>query len=281
MTPVSRRRLLQSTLGLTTCGIPASRPEAADTGLRLATLPVVSARTAYDLFRPLVEHLRARLGPLPVSLETPPTFRAMYQRLVEGHYDLLLSPPHIARLAQRRLGWHPLAALEPGHQAVLLVTDDGPVRQIEALRGATIAVLDKGALVVMVMLDALAQRGLVAGRDFKVLETRSYDSSLIALRQGVAQAMVFRSRGFLATEARERLTLLLVGGNLPGYVFIAATPIAAPTRERWRAELLAFGATPAGTELLGKLGYSQMVPAREEVLRSMDAHLEATEASLS
>jgi len=264
-------------LGAMLLGPPAL---AADKVLRLGTLPVVSSRAAYEIYQPLMESLEKGLALSSVQLETPPNFRGMYQRIQENGFDLLISPPHIARLAQKRLGWHPLVMFLPEHQAILLAREaDGPAN-LDALRGSTIAVLDNNALVAIVMMDALAKRGLQMGRDFKVIETRSYDSSQIALTQGVAQAMVFRSQGFIDSNARNQLKILLQAGVLPGYVVIASPGTNKLELQRLRTQLLAFGKTPEATPFFQKLGYDSLSTATEEAMRRLDPYLATTEAKL-
>jgi len=274
-----RRRFLKlsaaiAALGLPALGLGAEKP------LRLGTLPVISIRTAYEIYRPLMDHLEKSLALPPILLEVPPNFKGMYQRIQDNGFDLLISPPHIARLAQKKLGWHPLVLFQPEHQSVLLVPEtDGP-NSIEALRGGTIAVLDNSALVAIVMMDALAKKGLQADRDFKVIETRSYESSQIAVKQGVAQAMVFRSQGFIAADARDRFKVIFEAGVLPSYVIIAAPEMSKARQLQLRNQLLAFGKKKEARPFMEKLGYDSLTGASEEAMRRLDPYLDETEAKL-
>ena len=248
--------------------------------IRMGTVPVVSTRTAYELYGPLMAHLQKGLGLTNIVLETPPNFKSMYKRIQENGFDLLLSPPHIARLAQKRFGWHPLVMLQAEHHSVLLAQERNGPANLEALRGGTIAVLDNSALVVMIMMEALAKKGLQVNRDFKVLETRSYESSQIAVKQGIAQAMVFRSQGFIDPNARDRLKVLFEAGTLPGYVIIAAPSTPKAQLQAFRTQLLAFGKMPEAKPLLEKLGYDGLSATSEEAMQRLDPYLEQTEARL-
>lgn len=253
---------------------------AAGSSLRLGTLPVISTRTAYEIYGPLMAHLQKGLRLSNVMLETPSSFKSMYQRIQENGYDLLLSPPHIARLAQKRYGWHPLVMLQAEHHSVLLAQESNGPANLEALRGGTIAVLDNSALVVMIMMEALSKKGLQVNRDFKVIETRSYESSQIAVKQGVAQAMVFRSQGFIAPYARDNFKVLFEAGVLPGYVIIAAPRTPKAQLQALRTQLLAFGKLPEAKPFLEKLGYDGLTVATEESMQHLDSYLEQTEAKL-
>ena len=275
---LSRRQFIHFSLSLTMLGWKGVAMAKYST-LRLGTLPVISIRRAYEIYSPLIDYF-ANKHSQPISLETPPNFKGMYQRILKNDFDLLLSPPHIARLAQTKLGWHPLVMCRPGHHSELLVKDaDGP-QTIDELRGKTIAVLDSSALVVMIMMNALEKKGLVVDRDFKVIETRSYESSELAVKQGIAQAMVARSQGILGQNERDRMKTLFQAGALPGYVFIASPVVSRHQRQQLQNQLLSFTATPEAASFLAKLGYESLSVATEADMKQLDPYLKATENSL-
>jgi len=275
---LSRRQFIRFSLSLSILGWNGFAMAKSST-MRLGTLPVVSIRRAYEIYSPLIDYF-ANKHNRTVSLETPPNFKGMYQRILKSDFDLLLSPPHIARLIQTKLGWHPLVMCRPGHHSELLVKDaDGP-KTIEELRGKTIAVLDSSALVVMIMMDALEKKGLNADRDFKVIETRSYESSELAVKQGIAQAMVARSQGILGLDDRNRMKTLFRAGALPGYVFVASPAVSRHQLQQLQKQLLTFAATPEAASFLDKLGYESLSIATESDMKQLDPYLKATENSL-
>lgn len=274
----SRRQFIRSNLALLLLGWKGiSLAETA--ALRLGTLPVISIRKAYDIYLPLISYLEKSLNQ-PISLETPPNFKGMYQRILTNDFDLLLSPPHIARLAQKKLGWHPLVMCMPQHHSELLVMEEGGPNNLDQLRGSTIAVLDKNALVVMIMMESLKKNGLLSDRDFKIIETRSYESSQLAVKQGIAQAMVIRSQGFLSGGERDRMKTLLQAGILPGYVIIAAPSVPKKQRQLLQNKLLAFSKIPDASPFLEKLGYESFTAATETAMKQLDPYIETTEANL-
>lgn len=276
----SRRDLLAGVVaGLLLHGLHA-RPAHAMGVMRFGVLPVLSPRASLETFQPLLDHLTMALGQR-VELLTTPNFHALYQRVREAQFDIALLPPHMSRLAQVDLGWQPMLHCTPAHRSVILALETGGPSRLEELRGGTIAVLDRSALVVLIALEGLRQRGLKEGRDFGLLETRSYESSRLAVTQGRAQALVSRSQGFFKDTQRERLITLLDAGALPGYVFMASSYVNPLTRYRITQDLLDFAKSPAATGMLAKLGYQSMEPVRDEDMRQLDPYLEATRASLN
>jgi phosphonate transport system substrate-binding protein len=269
---LTRRELFA--VALTTLFSPCIGPAralAAET-LRIGILPVLSPRASLEVFQPLVDYL-GKGAPQRPELHTTPDFQGLYERIRAGQFDLALVPPHMARLAQVDLGWHLLALCGPEHHALLMARDGtGPTRP-EELRGGSIAVLDRSALVALMVLEALRQRGLQEGRDFSLLETRNYESSRLAVLQGHAQAFVSRSRGFFEPQQRESFNILLDAGALPGYGFIAAPRLPPITRYRLGQELLTFAASAQGSAMLAKLGYKTLETGRDDSLRHLDSYL--------
>lgn len=248
--------------------------------LRFGVLPVMSARASLETFQPLLDHL-GRLGRQRPELITTPNFQELYRRISEGWFDFALIPPHMARLAQVDLGWQPMVSCAPDHRSQLLALEQGGPAGVEDLRGGGIAVLDRSALVVLIALEALRQRGLREGRDFSLLETRSYESSRLAVVQGRAQAFVSRSQGFFNEAQRDRFRILLDAGSLPGYVFAASPRLSPIARYHLAQHLLSFAATPEAAPLLARLGYQSMVATTGEGLRQLDPYLDSTRAALS
>lgn len=275
---LTRRQLIRTFLA----GALLPRPAQATPtdNLRFGVLPVMSARALLETFQPLLAHLE---GPLRrrIELGTAPHFPGLYQRLREGQFDFALVPPHFARLAQAELGWSPLARCAPEHRCLLLVPEDSRLGRPEELRGGTLAILDRTALVALIAVEALRQRGLREGRDYALLETRGYESSRLSVQQGLAQAFVSRSQGFFKGDQRDRFRPLLDAGVIPGYVFLGSPRLDFPTRLRLIQLLLDFPRHPEATALLEKLGYQTIEPVTEADMRRLDPYLEATRGSLA
>lgn len=277
---ITRRDLLTGLLAGFLLRQLGHQPAHAQETLRLGVLPVMSARASLEAFQPLLDYL-SRVRRQRPELLTTPNFHGLYQRIREGQFDVALVPPHVARLAQADLGWQPLARCTPDHRSLLLVPEQGGPTGPEGLRGGVIAVLDRSALVVLIALEALRQRGLQEGRDFALLETRSYESSRLAVVQGRAQAFVSRSQGFFNEAQRDRFRILLDAGSLPGYVFAASPRLSPIARYHLAQHLLSFAATPEAAPMLARLGYQSMVATTGEGLRQLDPYLDSTRAALS
>lgn len=276
----TRRDLLTALLAGFLLRRLGQQPAHAQDTLRVGVLPVMSARASLEAFQPLLDYL-SRVRRQRPELLTTPNFQGLYRRIREGLFDVALVPPHVARLAQADLGWQPLARCTPDHRSLLLVPEQGGPTEPEGLRGGVIAVLDRSALVVLIALEALRQRGLQEGRDFSLLETRSYESSRLAVAQGRAQAFVSRSQGFFNEAQRDRFRTLLDAGPLPGYVFIAAPRLSPVARYHLGQDLLSFAATPEAAPLLARLGYQSLTAAGEESMQLLDPYLDSTRAALS
>jgi ABC-type phosphate/phosphonate transport system substrate-binding protein len=271
---VTGRRLFLAALAALLAGY-AARPRAKDRALRLGVLPVLPVRQLFRRYLPFSSHLEWTLG-RPVVLETAADFPAFYARLARGEFDLASFAPHMARLAQKDLGWIPLAQFKPDGDAVLLSLKDGGADSVDELHGKTIAVPDRTALVVLVTLDALGQRDLVEGRDFRLLETRNHLSALRALETGEAAAMISRGNGFLSPIDRSRLRVLLQVDGVAGWLVMAAPELDEALRGRVRQALMQFNSSPQSFLFFAEHGYNRLAPVSEEELRKLDSLVAAT-----
>jgi phosphonate transport system substrate-binding protein len=243
--------------------------------LLLGVLPVMPARHLVHRYLPLSSYLEGALG-IPVAVETTHDFPAFYARLAEGGFDLAAFAPHIARLAQMDLGWIPLVQFKPDGSSQLVSLREGAIATLSGLRGKNISVLDRTALVVLVMLGALEQQGMNEGRDFTLVETRSHESAVRTLETGEAQAMITRGEGFLGLATRARLRVIHEVGGVPGWVVMAAPGLDPALRERARQALLKFNTSPQSFQFFSQHGYRFFAPAEENDLRAMDALVPVT-----
>lgn len=208
--------------------------------LRVVLAPYLSPSALLTVFRPLREHLSARLGQ-PVELFTARDFVALARAVRAGAYDIALLPAHLGWLAITDWGWQPLARTLGQTEVLVLVRDGGPVRAPSDLRGRRV-----GALAPLALSSMTAQRWLRAqgldGPGGAVFESLpSINSALFALDRGEVGAIVATAsqlRG-LPTQTPRGERVLRRLGPIPGPVLVAHPDVPAPTLARWRDAVLA------------------------------------------
>jgi ABC-type phosphate/phosphonate transport system substrate-binding protein len=98
------------------------------------------------------------------------------ERLREREYDLVADSLPVARLAQRELGYVPIARTRVPLLPVIAVATDSPIRQLDDLRGQSIMVSDRVAALTIVGMRYLRDQGLRPNIDVTVRVAGSHAS---------------------------------------------------------------------------------------------------------
>lgn len=209
--------------------------------LVIGILPYQPVRTLISNHTPLATHLQKTLK-RPVRLVTAKDTRTFGQRMLAGNYELVLAPAHLARLAQLDRGWHPLARYQPDASVVLLARGGGETVTPAQLLGKVLAVPDRAMLVTVASEAWLEHNNLMAGRDYSLLITGGFSSSLNALANGRADmALGVQSRVEQEQNTpRDQLRVVAEIGTIPSLVFAARHDVPAATRDQFQRALLAY-----------------------------------------
>ena len=238
--------------------MPAS---AAGDPLHFGVFPHLSTRVLLETYQPLADHLSRALK-RPVLLETAPDFADFVSRTRAGRYDVLLTPPHLAYLAQAETGYRPLYAYAEPLRGVVVVRKTAPYQGLRDLKGKSVALADPLAIVVMMMEADLSRAGLLQGRDFTRIEARSHNNAALLVVQGKAQAAVVGALAFQQVPARIKQDLRALAYTRPilSPVYMASARIPETEVEALKMALAGFGATASGREFLLHSGLGQLVP---------------------
>ncbi len=140
---LARRTLLGSGLGLAAhWAIPAfaatpSPSAAVRRTLRLAVVPQLTPIEMSRYWSPVVDALGQR--GIPCELVVYPSIAAFEAEFLSGKADLVFLNPYHMVMAHRAHKYEPLLHDARALEGVLLVSADGPVQQIEQLKGQRIS----------------------------------------------------------------------------------------------------------------------------------------------
>lgn len=266
------RSLWLALLGLVLVGLALPLPaQAGGKELVVGLSPNQPIRTLLAQHEQLAAHLSASLN-RPVKLVSAKDNRVFGQRMLMGNYELALAPAHLARLAQRDHGWHPLVRYE-SDTAVFLLARKADVDITPAdLKNKVLAVPDRTMLVTLAGERWLAQQHLLADSDYTVLVTGGYASSINAVANGFAD-MALGARDAMAQARPEdvrKLKIVKEIAAIPRLVFIARHDMDAPTRTEMQRALLSYVSATA----------SRLTAVGAEDLSAMDVYLPKTQEQL-
>ena len=233
------------------------------------TEPVRALIARHD---PLAAHLRRELE-RPVRLVSARNTRVFGQRLLRGEYELALASAHLARLAQLDRAAHPIVRHEPHVPLFLLALDLATDPSPASLKNRRLAVPDDAFLAAVAGQAWLAGQQLLPKRDYALVVTGSYASTVHALVAGQADMAIGVLGGIVQArpEDIDRLRIVREIGTIPQLVFVARHDVGPGTRAALQRALLSFRLPPP----------HRSRPATPDDLADMDVYLPETRARLA
>lgn len=276
------RRLLQLALCLFLSAFLtfAQAARGPDDTLVLGVFPNMSARAIVALYQPLQSHLEKTLRQR-VQTYSAPDFKAFVERTFNREYDVVVMAPHLARLAQTEAGFVPLFRYSQELHAMVVAPLSSAIRTPEDLRGKTIALPDRLAVMPVLGLRLLRNRGLADG-DFKIYSAVSHSNAVLAMQRGEAQAAIIGSAPYaqLPEDLRSGLRIVAISESIPNQ-FILANPRLPPARiEAIRKALLEFAATEEGRHFFESNGFGGLKTASEADLKKMESYARDVQSQL-
>ena len=264
-------RLLIGLLLLGTAGGGFAAPAV----LYLGVLPSISPEKLMRLNAPLRDYLSKTLG-RPVEIVTAPDYNAFMERTRKGEYDVILTAPHMARLAEKRDGYQRIGASAYRLQGVFLVRRDAPFHSIKDLAGKKVMMVGPQALVHLLAIDHLAKNGLLPGKTVTIVESRTHNNALGAPLRGEADASVTTNRIFeMADDDNTRGSLRVLSSTdlVPGMILMANRRIAPDDLKKMRKDLFRYHETAEGKAYLTATNLERFEPLDDKAMASLDAYL--------
>lgn len=246
---------------------------AAENSLLIGVVPNVSARANATLYQPAQAFLEKALGQR-ITVFTAPDYKTFYERTVSGEYDIVIIPPHMARLAQSEGMLVPLLGYSQQLRALVIAKKDAPLKTLADLRGKTIAIPDRLAVLPAIGLRLLRQQGLQIDQDFRLIQAASHSNAALTVLHGDAQAAIIGPAAFqqLSDEVRNALTIVETSEPIPSLFVMASPKLSAARAEAFKKTYLEFSATPEGRHFFESNGFGGLKPALEADLKKMEPY---------
>jgi ABC-type phosphate/phosphonate transport system substrate-binding protein len=256
-----RQFLLLAALACCMGGVRAAAP------LRFGVVPYLTARRLASLYEPARAFFANDLA-RPVQFSTAPDYAVHLERLRKREYDLVADSLPIARLAQRELGYVPLARTLTPLQPILVTAQGNPLRSLDQLRGRAVTVSDRIAALTVVGLRFLRDNGLQPGKEVAIHISGSHANAIQRVLAGEADAAIV-SRTTLkqiepALAARVRLAFELPEA-LSAVVYTAAPALATQVEGMGRRLIEFAAADTAGKAFIAALGHQGLVKVGREM----------------
>ncbi|WP_173981110.1 phosphate/phosphite/phosphonate ABC transporter substrate-binding protein [Magnetospirillum sp. UT-4] len=247
----------------------SAAPAAAQAPLRVLLLPYTNAAALMRIHQPLREHLQRELG-RPVELFTSADFVAHFEDIRKGDFDVAVTGPHFGAYAVQH-GARALLRYRATLTPVLAVRKGTGLTDPAQLKGKVVSASNRLSTSSLAGERWLAERGLVAGRDYELRASATHTTAIMAVAMGeVDAALTTHTPIHQAPEdVRARIEAIPAPSGVP-HLFTIARPTLPEAEVRTvRAAFLAFGESAAGREFFAASGYQGYVPLTAEDVAAM------------
>ena len=245
----------------------------ADNILALGVFPNMSARAIVTLYQPMQAHLEKALKQR-VQIQSAPDFSSFVERTLNREYDVVVIAPHLARLVQQDGGFIPLFGYSQELHAMVVVAKSSTIRTADELRGKTVALPDRMAVMPVLGQRLLREHGLQAEVDYHLLPAISHSNAAFSVQRGDAQGAIIGSAPFaqLPGELRDSLRVIATSESIPNQFILANPGLPAARIEALKKALLDFAAVPEGRRFFEHNGFGGLKPATDADLKKMEAY---------
>ena len=258
--------------------VPAPAQPAAATELVVGVLPNISASTLMSQYESLKSYLERQNGQ-KVRIVLPANFKAFFEAMMRGEYDLAVSAPHFARVAQLDAKLVPLVMYEPRIEARFITPIDAPLPTVKDLKGKALAFANPTSLVAMYGTNWLRSQGLESGRDYEVKSARTDMGVGRMLLSGDVSAAIMSNGEFrsLPPEESARLKIVEVFARIPNFIVMGHPRLGGERLAQLKLQWLGFLADKDdGAAFAKATGIRGIVNADEATLMELDPYTATT-----
>jgi phosphonate transport system substrate-binding protein len=239
--------------------------------LEFALAPYISVRPLMAMFQPLASYLQERLK-RPVLLVTAPSLREFDERVLARSYELAMTAPQTARLAQKEAGYVPLLRMSNDLYGVFLVPVGSSAHSLKDMAGESIAFPDRFTATAHLGKEALHGLGVDAS---KIAYPPGFqDSLLTSLMRGEMPVLLMNSSAFYQMREEQKAGVRVLGEtrHIPHVMFLARSDMSAQWQSEVRTAISEFmEQSVEGKKFIAQTGLTGVRPPTEAELRSLDS----------
>jgi phosphonate transport system substrate-binding protein len=228
-----------------------------------------------EQFNPLHDYLEKALG-RPIELRSGKDYNSFIEGTGRGDYDFIFDAPQLARLAQKREGYRPLAQTGYRIQIIAVTRKDSAVKSLQDLRGQSVSIGARMSMTHQIMRDELRKLGLELDRDVKYLDTAYFSNVLQSVIRGDAIAGATGTSLWNGAPAEERAQLreFFRSKEVPGFIVVGHPRLGNETLNKLQRALHAFHDAPEGKAYFDKTKLTDFRPVDEATMKSLDPYTE-------
>lgn len=207
-----------------------------------------------------------RLLGRPIQFRSASSFGVFMDRLRRKEFDIAFVQPFDYVRAHDDHGYLPLARRDEPLTSILVIREDEPYTGLADMQGKVVAHPPESAAVSILMEKSFRRAGLEPGNDVQLKYYRSHLSCLQKVMAGAADACATARQALrLAPSALTRyLRVIYETPAIPHTLYIVHSRVPAEDREKLKANIIGWPATPQGQKILQSGSRIPLVEARDE-----------------
>lgn len=243
--------------------------------LVLGIFPYLNAHKLYRVYLPVKHHLELELG-RPVILITAPDYRSFLERTAAGDYDLVVTAPHFALLAEQESGFRRIGKALPLLQGALIVRRDSGIEWIGDLEGRSVAMPDELAIITLLGEEVLQQYDLNTEQDVQILNQSGIKRPILLVSRGQVDAAVTVSGvlNSMPVYVQDSLQILELTREVPHIMFMASPDLDEQTYLKMRDALLGYSESGPGVRFFRDSQLGGLEPIQDEDMQVLEDFVE-------
>jgi phosphonate transport system substrate-binding protein len=245
--------------------------------LEIGVVPYLSARVLVKSYEPMRQYLEQVLG-IPVKIYTANGFKQFLLNAQHGDYDAVVIPAHFARILQLDQHFSPMARYSKGGRGLIMVAKNGPIKELNDLKGKTVAVPFRLSLASIICMNAMEDHGLTDGQDIKILEVPSFESAITAVQKGEASAAVSAPGALVQMSKTLQASVkpVLDTGEYVNLIYLSHPRLKSSFSTTLENTFFKFGKTDEGKRFFASTGFGEFLHVTDQNMKSLDKYIPNT-----
>ena len=249
--------------------------------LKMGVLPYLSSELLFKNYLPMKDYLETKLNRRVIMI-TAPDFKTFVQRAERGDYDIYVTAPHFALLAEAKQGFRRVCSFSRKLIGDVVVRRDSPIKRLEDLRGHTVITPDALAITSILGEQLLEEHGLHSNKDYQLKRSNSHNNAILTVSRGAADAALTTASVFeqLSPEVKRKLRILATTRAVPPLMIMTHPRLSQTEYEQIKSSLLAFTSDGRGQNFVDANGTGNMGPINDADMQRLRPFLKETQERL-
>lgn len=242
--------------------------------LTFGIFPYFDAASLAKLHKPLNDHLSNSTN-TKIRLVSAPNFKTFKERTANARYDIIITAPHLGRVAQNVADYEWLGFTSNISYAVFVSHIDSNINSINDLKGKSIALPPKGAIIHYLALDTLKKHNIIPNKNINLLIHKSHNNAMFSTILKNTDASSFGAPTWKKYKSPDKKNLKMIGKSedIPGFAIMVHSKTPEKLKKALKKALFSFSNTTEGKEYFHTTGLKGIRETTRNDMKLLDKYL--------